>query len=101
MRWQTVPVAEIAKQVRGVSYDKSQVSSIPSQGLIPILRAGNIQDGSLLLNQDLVFVPESCVSSQQLLRPGDIVVAASSGSLDVVGKAAQIQKQWQGSFGAF
>jgi hypothetical protein len=44
MRWQTVPVAEIAKQVRGVSYDKSQVSSIPSQGLIPILRAGNIQD---------------------------------------------------------
>ncbi|MFN6344765.1 MAG: restriction endonuclease subunit S [Cyanobium sp.] len=101
MRWPSVPVSEIAKQVRGVSYDKSQVSNNPSQGLIPILRAGNIQDGSLLLNQDLVFVPESCVSSQQLLRPGDIVVAASSGSLDVVGKAAQIQKPWQGSFGAF
>ena len=101
MKWQTVPVAEIAKQVRGVSYDKSQVSSSPSQGLIPILRAGNIQDGSLSLNHDLVFVPESCVSSQQLLRPGDIVIAASSGSLDVVGKAAQVERQWQGSFGAF
>jgi type I restriction enzyme S subunit len=101
MKWQTVPVAEIAKQVRGVSYDKSQVSRTPSQGLIPILRAGNIQDGSLLLNYDLVFVPESCVSSQQLLRPGDIVIAASSGSLDVVGKAAQVEQQWQGSFGAF
>ena len=101
MKWPSVPVSEIAKQVRGVSYDKSQVSNNPSQGLIPILRAGNIQDGALLLNQDLVFAPESCVSSQQLLRPGDIVVAASSGSLDVVGKAAQIQKQWQGSFGAF
>jgi type I restriction enzyme S subunit len=101
MKWQTVPVAEIAKQVRGVSYDKSQVSNNPSQGLIPILRAGNIQDGSLLLNHDLVFVPESCVSSQQLLRTGDIVIAASSGSLDVVGKAAQVEQQWQGSFGAF
>ncbi len=101
MKWQTVPVAEIAKQVRGVSYDKSQVSSNPSQGLIPILRAGNIQDGSLLLNNDLVFAPESCVSSQQLLRPCDIVIAASSGSLDVVGKAAQVEYQWQGSFGAF
>jgi len=101
MKWQTVPVAEIAKQVRGVSYVKSQVSSTPTQGLIPILRAGNIQDGSLLLNHDLVFVPESCVSSPQLLRPGDIVIAASSGSLDVVGKAAQVEQQWQGSFGAF
>lgn len=101
MSWQTVTVGEIAKQVRGVSYDKSQVSNNPDEGLIPILRAGNIQDGSLLLDQDLVFVPESYVSSQQLLRPGDIVVAASSGSIDVVGKAAQIQKEWQGSFGAF
>jgi len=101
MSWQTITVAEIANQVRGVSYDKSQVSSNPSEGLIPILRAGNIQNGSLLLHQDLVFVPESCVSLQQLLRPGDIVVAASSGSIDVVGKAAQIQKEWQGSFGAF
>jgi type I restriction enzyme S subunit len=101
MKWPLIPVSEITKQVRGVSYDKSQVSNNPSQGLIPILRAGNIQDGSLLLSQDLVFVPESCVSAQQLLRPGDIVIAASSGSLDVVGKAAQIQHQWQGSFGAF
>ncbi len=41
------------------------------------------------------------MSSQQLLRPGDIVIAASSGSLDVVGKAAQVEYQWQGSFGAF
>jgi type I restriction enzyme S subunit len=101
MKWPTVTVAEIAKQVRGVSYDKSHVSSTPSPGLIPILRAGNIQDGSLQLNQDLVFAPESCVSHQQLLRPGDIVVAASSGSLDVVGKAAQLDQYWEGSFGAF
>jgi len=101
MRWQTIPISEIAQQVRGVSYNKSQVSNNHSEGFIPILRAGNIQNGSLILDQDIVFVPEKCVSSQQLLRPGDIVLAASSGSLDVVGKAAQIKNQWFGSFGAF
>lgn len=101
MRWPTIPISEIAQQVRGVSYNKSQVSNNHSQGFIPILRAGNIHNGSLILDQDIVFVPEACVSSQQLLRPGDIVLAASSGSLDVVGKAAQIKNQWVGSFGAF
>jgi type I restriction enzyme S subunit len=69
--------------------------------LRPVLRAGNIQEGSLLLDKDLVYVPDSCIAHQQLLRPGDIVIAASSGSIDVVGKAAQLSEPWGGSFGAF
>lgn len=36
-----------------------------------------------------------------MLRPGDIVVAASSGSLSVVGKAAQLTTPFDGTFGAF
>ena len=90
MKWPIVPVGEIAQQVRGVSYDKSQVSNSAAPGLRPVLRAGNIQEGSLLLDKDLVYVPDSCIAHQQLLRPGDIVIAASSGSIDVVGKAAQL-----------
>jgi len=101
MTWPTVPVGEIAQQVRGVSYDKSQVSNSAAPGMRPVLRAGNIQEGSLLLDKDLVYVPDSCIAHQQLLRPGDIVVAASSGSIDVVGKAAQLSEPWEGSFGAF
>jgi len=101
MSWPTVPVGEIAQQVRGVSYDKSQVSNSAAPGLRPVLRAGNIQEGSLLLDKDLVYVPDSCIAHQQLLRPGDIVIAASSGSIDVVGKAAQLSEPWEGSFGAF
>jgi type I restriction enzyme S subunit len=101
MKWPTVPVGEIAQQVRGVSYDKSQVSNSAAPGLRPVLRAGNIQEGSLLLDKDLVYVPDSCIAHQQLLRPGDIVIAASSGSIDVVGKAAQLSEPWEGSFGAF
>jgi type I restriction enzyme S subunit len=101
MTWPTVPVGEIAQQVRGVSYDKSQVSNSAAPGLRPVLRAGNIQEGSLLLDKDLVYVPDSYIAHQQLLRPGDIVIAASSGSIDVVGKAAQLSEPWEGSFGAF
>jgi type I restriction enzyme S subunit len=101
MRWPTVAVGEIAQQVRGVSYDKSQVSNSAAPGLKPVLRAGNIKDGSLLLDKDLVYVPDSYIAHQQLLKPGDIVIAASSGSIDVVGKAAQLSKPWEGSFGAF
>jgi type I restriction enzyme S subunit len=101
MKWPSVPVGEIAQQVRGVSYDKSQVSNSAAPGLRPVLRAGNIQEGSLLLDKDLVYVPDSCIAHQQLLRPGDIVIAASSGSIDVVGKAAQLSEPWEGSFGAF
>ena len=101
MTWPTVAIGEIAQQVRGVSYDKSQVSNSAAPGLRPVLRAGNIQEGNLLLNKDLVYVPDSCIAHQQLLRPGDIVIAASSGSIDVVGKAAQLSEPWEGSFGAF
>lgn len=101
MRWATVEVGEIAQQVRGVSYDKSQVSNSAAPGLRPVLRAGNIQEGSLLLDKDLVYVPDSCIAPQQLLKPGDIVIAASSGSIDIVGKAAQLSEPWVGSFGAF
>jgi type I restriction enzyme S subunit len=101
MTWPTVAVGEIAQQVRGVSYDKSQVSNAAAPGLKPVLRAGNIQEGRLLLDTDLAYVPDSCIAQQQLLIPGDIVIAASSGSIDVVGKAAQLDQQWEGSFGAF
>ena len=76
MRWPTVAVGEIAQQVRGVSYDKSQVSNSAAPGLKPVLRAGNIKDGSLLLDKDLVYVPDSYIAHQQLLKPGDIVIAA-------------------------
>jgi type I restriction enzyme S subunit len=41
------------------------------------------------------------VSPEQLLRKNDIIIAASSGSRSVVGKAAQLTEKWEGSFGAF
>ena len=68
---------------------------------MPVLRATNIQESRLVLESDLVFVPDSNVSANQRLRAGDIVVATSSGSKHLVGKSGLVHKDWPGSFGAF
>ena len=97
---QIVRFCEIASLIRGVSFDKSDSKSAPADGLIPILRAGNIQE-RLETDRDLVWVPEGRVSGEQLLQPGDIAIAVSSGSTALVGKTAQLLTTWRGSVGAF
>jgi type I restriction enzyme S subunit len=99
-RWPTKPLGEVAEVIRGVSFDKSQVFDAPGQKLIPILRAGNIQD-SLLTDSDLVYVLCDLVSEQQRMRRGDLAVCMSSGSPAIVGKSAHLEADWDGSVGAF
>lgn len=67
---------------------------------MPVLRANNLQGRSFDLD-DLVYVPRSYVSQQQFLRAGDVVVATSSGSISVVGKAVAVQQDIDAGFGAF
>jgi len=98
-RWNQSTLGEMLTVIRGVSYKKEHASGEPGKGTLPILRATNIQDG--LVFEDLIHVPKDYVSDEQMLRPGDIVIAASSGSRHIVGKAAQLTTDWQGSFGAF
>jgi type I restriction enzyme S subunit len=96
----TVALSEIAEQVRGVSYGKGDVVDRPSDGYLPVLRANNITDEGLDLG-DLVFVRSDKVGDRQKIRSGDIVIAASSGSISVVGKSAQAQNDLEAGFGAF
>ena len=93
-------VGDLAEQVRGVTYGKEDASKTPATGFLPVLRAGNITDGGLVFD-DLVYVPAGRVSARQKIKKGDIVIAASSGSLDVVGKAAPALAAFDGGFGAF
>lgn len=95
-----VRVGEVSEQVRGVTYGKGDASATPQHGYLPILRAGNISDAGVVFD-DLVYVPAAKVSQKQLLRAGDVLIAASSGSLDVVGKAAPVLSNYEGAFGAF
>ena len=100
MDFRTTSVVDLAEQVRGVSYGKEDASSTPRPGYLPVLRAGNITDEGLRFD-DLVFVPAERISAKQRIRRHDVVIAASSGSLDVVGKAAPALADYEGGFGAF
>lgn len=95
-----VPVRDLATQVRGVTYKSAEASVTPQIGTVGVVRAGNIVDGELM-NGDLVYVPASRVAEKQWLKRGDVLIAASSGSLDVVGKAARIRRDEEVAFGAF
>ena len=68
--------------------------------VVTLLRANNIQDGRLSFD-DVQYVDKSKVKPKQLLRKGDILICASSGSKSLVGKAALVENDMPTTFGAF
>ena len=99
--WEIARLGELGDLVRGVTYKRQETTDTSSPGYLPILRATNIQNRQLLLEEELVYVKSEKVSDSQLLRSGDVIIAMSSGSKSIVGKAAQFHSDWEGSFGAF
>ena len=83
-----------------MTYKAAEALKAPQAGAVGVVRAGNIVDGELT-NGDLVYVPASRVTEKQWLKKGDVLIATSSGSLDVVGKAARIRRDEELAFGAF
>lgn len=98
--WTWSRLGNIAEVIRGVTYSKSDAHEQPGPNLIPLLRGNNISDGKLNFDGP-VFVPSSLVSADQYIRAGDLVIAMSSGSADLVGKSAQAEQDCHGAFGAF
>lgn len=99
-KWQKVKLGECIEQIRGVSYKPEDATDVPTEGYYPILRANNIKDNALIFD-DFVYVKENKIKKEQMIQKGDIIVCASSGSKELVGKAAQAKKDLQMSFGAF
>ncbi|MDX9975227.1 MAG: restriction endonuclease subunit S [FCB group bacterium] len=97
--WQWKRGKDIFYVIRGVSYKKNDASDTAASDKIPLLRANNIGNG---INFDeLIYVPKNLVRDDQIVRPGDILIAMSSGSKKLVGKAAALTTDFYGSFGAF
>lgn len=93
-------LGDYIKQIRGVSYKPEDLHSSLDDNSISLLRANNIQDGKLVLD-DVVFVDKSKVRAEQLLKQGDILICTSSGSKELVGKAAFVESDMNVTFGAF
>ncbi|MBX9899361.1 MAG: restriction endonuclease subunit S [Burkholderiaceae bacterium] len=97
--WVPVRLGQLGTLIRGVSYNKSVARDSDQDGFIGLLRANNIS--SDVTFGDLVYVPSECVNEEQLLQAGDILLAMSSGSKDLVGKAALVLSNTGYAFGAF
>jgi len=98
--WQLSTIGEVAEIIRGVTYSKADTLSAGDKDAIPLLRATNLEVDSIDF-EDMVYVPKRVVKAQQFLELNDILLAASSGSLSVVGKSAQVVKTNGETFGAF
>lgn len=94
-------IKDIATQIRGVSYHPEDLHDTLDENSVILLRANNIKDGKLILD-DAVYVSKSKVAKQQYLQTGDILICASSGSKELVGKAAFVDSVKNPmTFGAF
>lgn len=94
-----VKLGDIVEQIRGVSYNPSDLCESSENGVI-LLRANNIQNGEIVLD-DVVYVSKEKIHDSQYLKQGDILICTSSGSKELVGKAAFINKDLRATFGAF
>lgn len=90
----------LGELIRGINYKKPQSSDSQRGGYLPILRANNIKSNTLNFD-DLKYVEEDLVKTEQMILKGDIVFAMSSGSKHLVGKSGQAHSDYRGSFGAF
>jgi type I restriction enzyme S subunit len=95
-----VTIGKIAQIIRGVSFGGEDAVRSPQNGYAPILRAGNIGK-TLNLSEELIWIPQSKITTPQYLQVGDIVICMASGSRAVVGKSARLTQKWLGAVGAF
>lgn len=87
--------------MRGVTYKAAvDLHEELNDSSYVLLRANNIQDGELRFD-DVQYVDRTKVKQKQLLRRGDILFCASSGSRGLVGKAALVRENMPVTFGAF
>lgn len=100
MNFKLVKLGDFIKQIRGVSYKKGDIYTNLNEKSIELLRANNIKDSNLVLD-DIVYVDRSKVKKEQILKKGDILICASSGSKHLVGKSVLIKENTNFTFGAF
>lgn len=95
--WEQRRVRYTGKSRNGLTYSPYDVSE-DGQGIL-VLRSSNIQDGKLLLD-DNVYVKKD-ISPDLMVKKGDILICSRNGSRDLVGKLTMIDRDLKASFGAF
>jgi len=101
-KWKRTTIAELARGIRGVSYNPDDLKLIADNSDSILLRANNIQNDRLILD-DIQILPKQFVTKRQFAQNGDIIVCMSNGSKLLVGKNAIIYNKNNGDYtvGAF
>ena len=97
---QTSPLKPYIHQIRGVTYEPRDLNYSWTEKYITLLRANNINNGELYLD-DVQYVSRKKVSSEQIMQKNDILMSFSSGSIKHVGKIALFRGIGSYTFGAF
>ena len=98
--WCFVRLGSIIDLISGTSYQKDDV--IISNDGIRILRGGNIQQGNIVLYENDIFVRNGLLNENNTIYHGDIVLVASTGSSELIGKAALAKQDYPATqIGAF
>jgi len=100
MKMKRIKICDVSEQIRGISYKPTDIHAELNKNSVILLRANNISDGKINFDE-VVYVDKSKVSKKQYLKKGDILICASSGSKQLVGKAASVNFDVECTFGAF
>lgn len=99
--WPEQTLGEVADFIRGVTYDPKDVKTSPCPGFIAVLRATNFSESGYVHGSERVYVPARGVGDDQVLRRGDALLTASTGSLTAIGKTWVVDHEVDAAFGAF
>ncbi|WP_158304008.1 restriction endonuclease subunit S [Mycoplasmopsis fermentans] len=92
----------MVKIISGISYDKNDILTKMDKNYIRIIRSGNIQNSRLILFDDDIFLPVFYKNNIKMLHYNDIVIMASTGSKNLIGKPAFVEEQLDNVYiGAF
>ena len=88
--WKSCNLGRFGECIRGVSYQPSEdLRNNYSSETYTLLRANNFGQSELNMSE-VFFVDKKCVSSEQEIISGDILISMSSGSKKAVGKTTLI-----------
>ena len=94
--WKVVRLGEIGKVINGLTYSPDNVSN---NGLL-VLRSSNINNNSIVLNNDDVYVKG--ISKFNKTLENDVLICVRNGSKNLIGKSALITEKYKDlAFGAF
>ena len=84
--WRYVSLLDLVDVIGGVAYNPYDITN---KG-IRLVRGGNIQDNIVKLKDDDVYLPLSYKNENNSLYRGDIVLVASTGSVEALGRTATV-----------